>query len=39
MTNPFATGTIEGRVGDVSPRRSEELHMLQVMTVLDGGNW
>jgi hypothetical protein len=39
MTDPFVTGTIEGRVGDTSPRRSEELHMLQFTTVSDGGNW
>jgi hypothetical protein len=35
MTDPFMTGMIEGRVLDTSPRRSEELEILQVKRVAE----
>lgn len=38
MTDPFVTDMIEGRALDAASRRSEELDMLQVPTVADGGN-
>lgn len=38
MTDPFVMSMIEGRALDATSRRSEELNMLEVAVVANGGN-